>query len=100
MKCSVTYEIVTEESAEYGDAAERGEIGDFPSIREGLDAVNETRTNEVDGASYSTAESWHGVILTVDNGMEFITGEYETRSLHIPVRTESSRRRLIALLSR
>ncbi len=82
---SVTYEIVTQESAEAGDAEERGFIGEGLTLREAIEALCDTRTNAVDGVE---AIEWSGSHdrrwLTVINGMEFTTGAQESRSLHIP----------------
>ena len=70
MKFSVTYQIVTEESAEQGEAAESGFIDKDLGLREAVNAVFGTRTLFVDG--YSTI--YDDRTLTVDNGMEFLTG--------------------------
>ena len=78
MTFHVTYQIVTEESAEHGDAAESGFIGKDLGLREAVNAVFRTRTLFVGG--YSTI--YDDRTLTVDNGMEFLTGAYESRSLH------------------
>ena len=78
MKFHVTYQIVTEESAEQGEAAESGFIDKDLGLRVAVDAVFRTRTLFVGG--YSTI--YDDRTLTVDNGMEFLTGAYESRSLH------------------
>jgi hypothetical protein len=98
---SVTYEIVTQESAEQGDTDESGFIGEGLDLRSALDAVRETRTNEVGGAEVHPSASdvsdmrW----ISVANGMEFRTGAYETRSLHIPDGvSDASRGRILKLM--
>ena len=78
MKFHVTYQIVTQESAEQGEAAESGFIDKGLDLRVAVDAVFRTRTLFVGG--YSTI--YDGRTFTVDNGMEFLTGAYESRSLH------------------
>ena len=78
MKFHVTYQIVTEESAEQGEAAESGFIDQDLDLRVAVDAVFRTRTLFVGGCSVCYDDR----SFTVDNGMEFFTGEYESRSLH------------------
>ena len=99
---NVTYEIVTPESAEHGDADERGFIVEGVSFREAVEEVQLTRTCHVGGiesveASDSRIKSarW----FTIINGMEFYTGACESRSLHIPEHiTAASRRRIARVL--
>ena len=102
MKFSVTYEIVTQESAEHGDAEERGYICEDSDLRSALTELHETRTSRVDGVecidcdSYpTTAPRW----ITVTNGMEYETGAQESRSLHLPAGiTPASARRIARLV--
>lgn len=98
---NVTYEVYTEESVENGDSAESGFIGKDLSLRDAIRHVGGTRTNRVDGANVE-ANEWPCIAprwITVNNGMEFDTGEYESRSLHIPESvTPASRRRIARLL--
>lgn len=97
---SVTFEIVTPESAEAGDVAERGEIDTSLSLRDALQALNETRTCHVDGVhaiepnAYPLADTVRVHWVTIINGMEYLTGAQESRALHIPdsVTRASSRR--------
>lgn len=98
-KFSVTYEIVTPESAEIGDADERGFIDENVSFREAIELVQLTRTCDIGGivcieADSSNIESarW----FTVYNGAEYETGAHESRSLHIPDHVTSASRRRIA----
>jgi hypothetical protein len=98
---SVTYEIVTEESASEGDAEERGWICEDVSLRVALRCVADTRTNQVDGVSAIECDEspvcaprW----VTVTNGMEYLTGAQESRSLHIPEGVTAASRRRIARL--
>ena len=101
MKFAVTYEITTPESAEHGDAEERGYVCEDSDLRSALRDLHETRTSRVDGVecidcdSYpTTAPRW----ITVCNGMEFLTGANESRSLHLPAGiTPASARRVARL---
>ena len=86
MQYTVTYEIVTPESAEYGDAEERGIIDTFTSLREALEYTYRTRTNQVGGIEAIEPDCSSGPPrwITVFNGMEYRTGAHENRSLHLP----------------
>lgn len=100
---SVTYEIWNEESSEIGDTNERGYIAESVSLREAVQYVFETRTNRVDGitaieANESPVESPRWV--TVYNGMEYLTGDYENRSIHFPENlTSATRCRIYRLIA-
>ena len=98
---SVTYEIVTAESAEQGDVDERGVVCQGASLREAVDSVQQTRTAHCGGveavecdSSPRTRPHW----VTVINGMEYRTGAQESRSLHIPESVSASSARRIARL--
>lgn len=98
---SVTYEIVTPESAVDGDADERGFELEGASLRDAVACVCETRTNEVDGCAVEPSSSVIGDArwISVINGMEFRTGACETRSLHIPEGVSgASRARILKLI--
>ena len=101
-KFNVTYEIVTPESAEQGDAEERGFIARDISLREAIELALETRTAEVGGIESIEPSEHPGDNfrwITITNGTEYRTGAQESRSLHIPDHvTPSSRARLWALL--
>lgn len=75
---SQTYEIVTEESVEYGDAEDRGfDWEDCPhTFRETVDVI-------VSGGFIHPSCS-HGVPgwLSTEAEIDFRTGEHETKSLH------------------
>ena len=97
----VTYEIITEESAKHGDAAERGYIVENTSLREAITAVFETRTSHCPSATAIEANEcpvqspeW----ITVYNGKEYLTGAYENRSIHFPDKLTNATRRRIARL--
>jgi len=101
-KFNVTFEIVTPESAEYGEAESRGFIGRDMALRDAVAAFHETRTSQVDGVtaiepndSRIDSARW----TTIINGMEYLTGACESRSIHLPESlTGATRRRLCRLL--
>ena len=94
----VTYDIVTEESAEEGDTADSGYILESAPLREAMQCVKATRTNQVDGveciAAHSFAADGRVRFIEINNGPEFLTDSRESRTLHIPgtVTPASSRR--------
>lgn len=98
----ITFEIVTPESAEHGDAESRGYIWEGATLRDAIGALFETRTSQCGGIQNIEANDsdlsrarW----LTVYNGMEFLTGAHESRAIHFPENlTGSSRARLINLI--
>ncbi len=97
IKFGVSYEIVTPESSEHGDADERGWIIEATDLRGAIQLAHWTRTNRVDGVTAIETDSSPCVRprwITVQNGMEFETGANESRTLHIPdsVTTASARR--------
>jgi len=100
MTCfDVTFEIVTPESAENGDAEELGFIGESLTLRDAIDAVRGTRTSLVGGVECIECDSipcsrprW----VTVYNGMEYETNAQESRSLHIPPSVSDASARRIA----
>lgn len=99
---TVTYEVVTPESAEQGDAAERGTVTRLATLRDALDAVQRTFSNECDGVESIECDSWPVVKprwVTISNGMHYRTGEQESRSLHIPDTVTTSTARRIARLA-
>ena len=87
IKISKTYEIVTEESAEQGEAAESGFVfEDQPcGFRELLDTI------KADGFAYP--DSSHGVPrwLYTESEVNYRTGEHTTYALH-PARDKQSMR--------
>lgn len=98
---NVTYEIVTPESAEHGDAEERGFILQDATLRDAFEAVQATRTSRVDGIDSIEPDCYprrNVRWITIINGMEYETGANESRALHIPDHaTESTRRRICRL---
>jgi hypothetical protein len=89
MPCfNVTFEIVTDESAENGDAQERGFIAENVSLRDAIDGLSAS-SNSCELASIE-ADSWP---ISCDNPPRWITyhygrdwesGEFESRSVHFP----------------
>jgi alcohol dehydrogenase class IV len=87
MVFSITYDIVTEESAEHGDTADAGFIAENMTLRDAVETLFETRTSQVDGVSAIEASEYPVTCpqwVTVQNGMEYLTSAYESRSLHFP----------------
>ena len=99
---NVTYDITTPESAENGDYKESGYICEGVSLREAIDCFYETRASQCAGIIDINANEWPAINpswITVDNGGEYLTGAYESRSLHLPDSvTPSSKRRICRLL--
>lgn len=99
---SVTYEIVTPESAHFGECEESGFISESVSLRDAVSDLFKTRTSLCGGiecieANDSRPECARWV--TVCNGMEFETGAHESRSIHFPDNiTDASRARLVRLI--
>lgn len=97
----VSYEIITEASAEDGEAESCGFVGEGLSLRDALDMVQQTESCHCSQSSIEASDSritearW----ITVYNSMDYISGDYENRSLHMPDSlTPSSRRRVARLL--
>lgn len=100
-KFTVTYEIWDESAAEAGETDDRGVELENGSLREAIDAVLSTRTNKVSGVECvepSDSRIEHARSITVANGMEYETGAYEYRTIHIPDSVSSASRRRIAAL--
>ena len=99
---NVTYDIVTDESAEHGDTAENGFIAEDVVLRVAIDYLFETRTSHVSGVTAIEANEYPVTDprwITVNNGMEYLTGDYESRALHFPdYVTASSRCRIARLI--
>jgi hypothetical protein len=98
---SVTYEIITEESACDGDAEERGFIEEGVGLRDAIAAVRDTRTCHVGGVECvepSDSNVANARWITVCNSMEYLTGAQESRSIHFPDSLTSATRVRIARL--
>lgn len=100
-KFDVTYEIITEASAENGEAEESGFVVQDVCLRDAIGHVRETESPHCGEAGMEASDSCVGEAqwLTVYNTMDYISGKYENRSLHFPDNlTPSSRRRIARLL--
>jgi len=110
MKFNIHYAIITPESAEYGEADEVGVQEENLSLRDAIEELFKTRTNEVDVVEAIEASCYPLPVsgwleffpfCTVYNGMEFRTGAQENRSLTPVCRvTASSWRRIIRLIKK
>jgi hypothetical protein len=90
----VTYDIVTHESAEHGDVAERGFAAKGIGLREAI--------REIGGQAFE-ADCWPVQsprwFTNHEYNEDFTTGTRETRYLHLPNHlTEASRMRIARLL--
>ena len=89
-KFSVTYEIVTPESAEHGDTAEDGFIAENISLRDAIDEVGGVCDEHNGNCEWFTR---------YDYGTDYRTGARESRSLHVPDSvTNATRTRIGRLL--
>lgn len=98
---SVTYEVVTPDSAGEGEAAVSGFIVQDVSLRDAVEAFNETRTSQVDGVECVECDEYpirSPRWVTVFNGREYETGAQESRSLHFPKHLTAASRVRIARL--
>lgn len=97
---SVSFDIVTPESAEHGDAAERGFICEGATLRNALADVQATRDacSSVECIECDSAPCDRPRWVTVSNGPSYRTGESESRALHIPATVSRSSARRIARL--
>lgn len=98
---NVTYDVVTPESAEYGDFAEGGYLANDVSFREALEVFADGFPAHM--ASAVSADGWplSGAVRWFDSAPDqnFQTGAWTTRVLHIPVQiTPASRLRLARFL--
>jgi hypothetical protein len=98
---NVTYEIVTEESAENGDVESNGVLAENVSLREAAQILGETESPHcslemIEASEYPVRfPRW----VTAYNSADYITGITENRHLHFPESaTGSSRRRVCRLL--
>ncbi len=101
-KFSVTYEVVTEESAELGDAEERGVVGEFARLKDAIEAFQGDGGVHVDGPRAIEPDSvpcerprW----ITCIWGQNFQDGSERSTSLHIPESVTAASARRIALLA-
>ena len=91
----ITYEIITEESAREGEAAERGwrdEEGSEYSVDEVLDLI--------EGCEPSSTGFHTGVWYTSYGEMDFHSGEYENLSYHLSDFSEEEEKLIFQSISR
>jgi len=97
----VTYEILPQESAKQGSVAGSGVVESGLALREALEVVRGTRTSHCDGVVAVESDDSRLHIarwFTVYNGMEYMTGAQESRSLHVPESVTGASRIRIARL--
>jgi hypothetical protein len=97
----VTYEIVTPESAAFGDVDSQGYVSRGVRLREAIEDVRDTRTSRGEGVEAIEPSSSGGDYrwINVTNGPQFDTGAQETRTLHLPDDiTSASRARILRLV--
>ncbi len=95
-KFSVTYELVNEAEAEAGDTDRHGFVCEDVSLREAIDTIG-GYAPEPDSwpVSLDSPPRW----FTYHGERNYVTGDYESWSLHIPEHvTPSSRLRIARLL--
>lgn len=94
MRFDITYEIVTEESAEHGEAEESGFHYEDVSLREAYDFLR------WEGDSYREPSERlpHARWITFGNGPDMHDGSYTSYSLHFPAHMTPSTRARIAKL--
>ena len=95
---SVTYNIVSNE----GDFNESGFVAENVRLRDAIGELFDTHTTHCGGVeSIEPSDSDIGSArwFTVNNSMEYLTGEHESRALHLPGSiTRASRIRLARLI--
>lgn len=99
---NVTFEIVTDESAENGDSEESGFIAQSIGLREAINLVQETNSPHCEQTCVEASDSnisaarW----VTIYNGRDWQSGEFENRSIHFPESlSPASRVRIARLLN-
>jgi len=81
IRYDTTYEIITPESAEEGDVAERG-YESKGNTAESVEDMVRTLLNE--GATEASSSHWHrGIWYTAYGEQNYRTGDHENRSFHI-----------------
>lgn len=102
VKFHVTFEVMTEESAEQGDVEERGTVGEFDKLKDALQAFRDDGGAYVDGVRSIETDSspcerprW----VTCVWGQNFQDGSERSTSLHIPENVTAASARRIALLA-
>jgi len=94
-KYNVSYEIVTEGSAIYGDAAERGTISESNCLR---DAIEDALGGRQSVLYVDPSDSFNYRWITVHYDMDPLTGESESRDLYFNTDVSISSRKRVAKL--
>ena len=98
----VTYTIVSNEGDFEGEFNEHGFIAEDVGLRDAIGELFDTRTAHCGGVeSIEPSDSDIGSArwFTVNNSMEYLTGEHESRALHLPGSiTRASRIRLARII--
>ena len=85
---NVTHEIVTDESAEYGEAAESGFIAENISLREAIEnlsaASNSCELASIEADSWPISRDNPPRWITYQYGRDWESGDCESRSIHFP----------------
>jgi len=85
LKFNVTYEAITKESAEQGDADSRGFLCQDESFRFAFDLWRqEASGGYCEADSYPISAVFPPRWLTIGGDMHWLTGEYRNVSLHFP----------------
>lgn len=98
---NVTFEIVTPESAEHGDAEERGFVLEGASLRDAISAFGFGYPAHLIGAESANEWPVSGAVRWFEGQTcpDYQTGAEERRALHIPAQiTPASRLRLARYL--
>ena len=96
MKFDVTFEIITEESASYGAAAESGFEGEDMAFRDAVELIRRHGGYVEPSDSTVRVARW---FVSIPSEMDYRTGEYRSLSIHIPEAvTAASRVRIGRLL--
>ena len=90
---NVTFEIITEENAEHGEADETGFTMQDVTLREAWDFLRWEGSCEASDSTIKTAR-W----LTFYGEQDYATGDHTNYSLHFPENLTGSTRRRIAKL--
>lgn len=85
----VTFELVTPESAENGEASETGFLSEGCSLREAVDLLGGS-AHEADSFPLTRSNPPRWFTYTDSDPRDFRTGEIESRSLHLPRNTTPS----------
>jgi hypothetical protein len=85
---NVTFEIVTDESAAEGEAAESGFVAENISLREAIEnlsaASNSCELASIDADSWPISRDNPPRWITYQYGRDWEYGESESRSIHFP----------------